>query len=245
MRSKILSSILALALLLVGVPARSATSLADLELQKSVGRIVFELPKINWDTGERDVKGTSAGELIATAWAVDENHLITAGHVCSGIQSAAVDWRIPDRARVELIDDKDEIKKISVTVRLLDPVHDLCALWAPKHGLKPLKLADYTNVRRLQNIRVVGAPLGEYPAARDCYVSSKNSSDQKSEFLRNRLMASCDILPGYSGGPIIDEDGFVVGVVSGGFFAIVPVLPSFMMYGATSAQLKGFLTRLK
>lgn len=185
--------------------------------------------------------------MTATAWAVNDRMLITAAHVCTSASSIGMDNRSPDVFTMTYIDaDEHKVFK-GVRIWRLDVVNDLCVLYAPKHPLKPLEVeSNYKdNVHIFTHATMVGAPMGIFPVAKDCQVVSKTGKEMKEKFLDNRLITSCEALPGFSGSPLIADNGKVIGVVAGGFLKSEWDPLSFASYGASSFQVLEILKGLK
>ncbi len=185
--------------------------------------------------------------MTATAFAVDDHTLVTAAHVCTTAQSVSLEVRSPDVFTMTYIDDDEHKTFKGVSILKLDVLNDLCVLSAPKHPLKPLQIeTNYKdNVHIFTHLTMVGAPMGIFPVAKDCQVVSKTGKEMNEKFLSNRLITSCEALPGFSGSPLISDTGKVVGVVAGGFLKSEWDPLSFASYGASSFQLLEILKGLK
>jgi S1-C subfamily serine protease len=212
-------------------PLHPAPNPSNMELYKSIARVSLQADGL---------------ELRATAFAIDADHLITAGHVCADAQSLAIDARVPADLKIEYIDDEDLISSIKGSqIIKVDPVSDLCLLRRPGHPLKPLALeTDPKKVKRFDRIFMAGAPWGEFPMVEECFVSSLNSEDQKDEDARGWLTSSCSAKPGYSGGPMI-RNGKVVSVVSRGKAILWPIGSAYITFGTPTASILEFVKFIK
>lgn len=185
--------------------------------------------------------------MTATAWAVDDSKLVTAAHVCSTAQELSVEYRTPDAFTMTYI--KDDEHKVFKGIRVwrMDVMNDLCVLYAPKHPLKPLEIeSNYKdNVHIFTRAWMVGAPMGIFPQVRDCAVTSKTGKELEEKFLANRLITDCNALPGFSGSPLLSDQGKVIGVVAGGFLTNSGDPLSFATYGASAFQILELLKGLK
>ncbi len=211
------------------------------EWHKSVGQLHYSV------STEFFGKSIDIEVMTATAWAVNERILITAAHVCSHAQSMSIDERTPDTFTMTYIE-KDEHKVFkNIRIWRMDVMNDICVLFAPGHPLKPLTIeANYKdNVHIFTHATMVGAPMGIFPIAKDCQVVSKTGKELDEKFLDNRLITSCEALPGFSGSPLISDEGKVIGLVAGGFQKSKFDPLAFASYGASSFQILEILKGLK
>jgi S1-C subfamily serine protease len=154
------------------------------------------------------------GEVSGTAWAVDEDNIVTAAHVCEAFsefkqQGVGSDIKVT-RLNSEF---KLEEKKIS-TMKILfsDTANDVCLIKYAKHGLVPMKLAS--DVKFGDKIYIVGAPLGFLGFIMDGLVV--NADAFLDEKYTNKLIVSAAATGGNSGGPVINDRGEVVGMLIAG-----------------------------
>lgn len=125
-----------------------------------------------------------------------EGHILTAAHVVSGLKTVQVQLHggLTLEAQVERIDESK----------------DLALVKLPGKGYTPLRLAE-TRPAVGSEVYAVGTPLTEelaYSLTRG--VVSAFRSEQGREFLQTDTAVS----PGNSGGPLLNAQGEVVGVVS-------------------------------
>jgi hypothetical protein len=212
-------------------PPKAGWSIARMELHKSIARVSMK---------------AGAYSLTATAFAIHPNYLLTAGHVCSDAQSLAIQERVPAVLKADYIDDEDLVSSFEgLTIVKMDAVNDLCLLFRPFHPLKPLEIEqDPKKVKRFDRIFIAGAPWGEFPMLEECFVSSRDSEDQKSPDTRGWLSSSCSAKPGYSGGPII-RAGKVVSVISRGKAVFWPIGSAYITFGSTTASILEFSKFIK
>ena len=81
--------------------------------------------------------------------------------------------------------------------------HDLALLKVDDVEVPHFDLSENTEVRQTDRVYAIGSPLG-----RDDYISSGILTSLR----KDRLITDATILPGNSGGPLIDEQGVVIGV---------------------------------
>lgn len=208
-------------------PVKHPITPATMELYKSITRVHLSAGKYS---------------LTATAFAINQRFLLTAGHVCSGIQDLAVGERIPANIKGDYIDKDDSVAIFTgMEIVKIDPVNDLCLLFAPFHPLKPIPLeTNPMNVKRFDRVYMAGSPLGEFPMVETCFVSSRDSEEQKDFDSRGWMALTCHAQPGNSGGPII-RNGKVVSVVSRGKSMLWPISPAFVTFGSTTTSILEFV----
>lgn len=140
-----------------------------------------------------------------------EATVVTNAHVVAGAERVEV--RLPDGS----------VRVATVTV--LDPVRDLAVLRVEDHPQRPLTLAE---PRPGTDAVVIGHPGGQ-DVARVAPVRIDRRVDASGRDVygtgpaeRRLLLLAATLRPGDSGGPVIDVDGAVVGIV----FAISPDDPT-------------------
>lgn len=136
-----------------------------------------------------------------TGWVVSDDRVVTNAHVVAGA----------DRVRIE-------VGRESVTGRVVvfDPDRDLAVISVPDLDAPALELGDV--VDRGELTAVPGYPMdGPYVvvAARVRTVLDARGFDIYGEdrVLREIYSLNTQVLPGNSGGPLLDTDGRVVGVI--------------------------------
>lgn len=142
--------------------------------------------------------------LGGSAWAWDETHLVTNQHVVDGLEVVFVEGAGARRQRAEVVG--------------ADPVTDLALLDVPFHGLPPL------------HVRIRPATLGElcfacgspFLASRQAITSGivsgvgRTIEGPAGRPIDDVIQTDAHAGPGSSGGPLVDADGQVLGVVSAG-----------------------------
>lgn len=155
-----------------------------------------------------DINGVSG-----TAFAIDDKHLITAGHLCiSALKMSAnakslkiIIFAINNNEELMFQDDVKDLK-----IMAIDQKNDLCLIIKPRHGLKPVKLSKKQSVKIRDQIFIVGAPSGEFPIETEGFVSLPKVAIKNAN---EKVMASIDIFSGNSGSPVFDDAGEVIGVL--------------------------------
>jgi S1-C subfamily serine protease len=151
-------------------------------------------------------RGRGEGEPGAPALAVStcfavrpDGWLLTAHHAIDGAR----------RVRVRLGDGRD----LEARVAREDPEHDLALLRVDAEGIEFLPLAHPRALRTGARIFTVGFPavtlLGRDPKYAEGVVSSVGATASSAA-----MQLSIPILPGNSGGPVLDERGQVLGILT-------------------------------
>ncbi len=154
---------------------------------------VDPLPKLSKAEQAEPDQGTGTGFFVTS-----DGYLLTCAHV------------VKDAAKIEVaVGDK----KYEGRVIAQDKVHDVALLQIDAEGLPPLPLADSEAVELGQEVRAVGFPLSgvlgdSIKIVRGTISGIINQPEGKI------LQVDAGINQGNSGGPLVNEHGQVVGVVS-------------------------------
>lgn len=137
--------------------------------------------------------------LVATAWALDSNTLITAAHFCI----PALEAQIFDDGFIKVGSRTAVIKKISSQ-------HDICSLSVPMHLMKTLPVTSKKFEKRTP-VLIVGVPLGLVKAH---YTGEVTGYDimQSIPILKDKMVVSVPTVGGISGSPCI-IDGQAAGIL--------------------------------
>jgi hypothetical protein len=133
---------------------------------------------------------------LGSGFAVAKDRIATNWHVISGANDATI-----------VTSDGKEWKHIEVMA--VDPQRDLAVLrvvGAPE--LRPLPLGDSDQVRAGEHVVAIGNPLGLGDTVSDGLVSAVRTISDTLKVLQ----ISAPISHGSSGGPVVDDRGFVIGV---------------------------------
>ena len=138
---------------------------------------------------------------VGTAWPVDSGYAVTNNHVVAGVE------------HVQLIDVKGS--QLTASVVLRDAEHDLALLRVSESGSLPpaLPLAS-AGQRPGSRVFTIGYPridiMGRTPKLSNGIISSLNGYRDDPD----SYQISVPIQPGNSGGPLLNMEGAVVGVVT-------------------------------
>ncbi len=143
-------------------------------------------------------------------FAGEPGFVITNAHVVGMLGRGA-----PPPASIKVVRNKGEKDEVTLTAQVVavDPDADLAVLSVPKDGLPaPLPIRSAESLRETQPVYVAGFPLGELPGKNVTVNEYKLSSFKKEKGVLDRLQIDGNMLPGNSGGPVLDAGGSVVGV---------------------------------
>lgn len=166
--------------------AKADRSTADLvaELKPSIVVITFS---------GRDGKQDGLG----TGFVVAEDGLI------------ATNFHVIGEGRPISVQFADGTKREVIEVRASDRQLDLAVVKIDQKGLKPLELGDATQVKDGQPVVAMGNPRGLKHSVVEGIVSGKREIEG-----RSMLQLAMPIEQGNSGGPLVDRDGKVLGIIT-------------------------------
>lgn len=172
-----------------------------------------------------DITGTQKGQ--GSGFFISPRKIITNEHVVGGAYSAAV---FTNEGYYDLI-----------TILNADEHMDLAILSVVAENEVPLQINADAEFKPGQRVVAIGNPLGLEKTLSDGLISAVRTIDQL-----QILQITAPISPGSSGGPLLDEDGRVVGVVCATVsegqnlnFAIgVKTLCQFLVMAERPAELK-------
>lgn len=140
--------------------------------------------------------------LEGSGFAFAPGRFLTNAHVVAGTKSLQVV--------------REDGRAVEGTVVYFDPDMDLAVIDAPKLGVRPLSLSGSSS--RGDSVAVIGYPenggLDATPARiRGQLVAPGNDIYGEGSVVREVLSLRADVRPGNSGGPVVNREGDVVGVV--------------------------------
>jgi len=167
-------------------------------LLNSTGLLADELAEIASLVQESVVlinhRGGNGAGII---WRSD-GQIITNSHVASG-----------DQVEVALADGR----KFTGSVVARHPKHDLAIVQIPAEDLPAIKVGDSSTVRPGQIAVAIGHPLGMKNAVTaGIIVAAGQAVTESGPRTGDLLQTDVTLLPGNSGGPIVDANGEVIGV---------------------------------
>jgi S1-C subfamily serine protease len=147
--------------------------------------------------------GCDGGAEAGSSWPLAAGYFVTNAHVVAGSSSVEIDT--PSGARY------------TARVVLFDPNVDLAVLYAPGLNLHPLVLVN-SNPARGTGGAVIGYPGGGPEQVVSAAVSGTEQARGYNIYgdtlvTREIEVLSARVIPGNSGGPIVNDSGQVIGVV--------------------------------
>jgi putative serine protease PepD len=189
------------------VPADTAPAptLSELYARARTAVVVVEgrQPGVRWPEGPpREDDGVATG----SGFAIGDGSVVTNHHVVSGAEEVAVRLRG---------------RRVRARVLGSDPSTDLAVLRlrpGQARRLEALPLGDSADVRPGDPAVVIGNPLG---LARTITAGVVSAIDRRIEApdgfpIRDAIQTDAAVNPGNSGGPLLDADGRVIGVIAQG-----------------------------
>lgn len=154
------------------------------------------LPTENGGTPTSEM-GLGSGVLIA------DDQVLTASHVVE----------IADRIEVRLVDGTTRRARVTSSERFADV--SLLTLDAPVSQFEPATLGNSDNTRVGDRVFVIGAPYGVSHTLTVGYVSALHRADvSQGSGYANLIQTDAAINAGNSGGPMFNESGELIGIVS-------------------------------
>lgn len=151
---------------------------------------------------------------IATAWAIDNDHLITAGHYCKHTQELYENKEASDIVKLMQYGSDGHLlnDEIYASIVAIDTDRDMCLLESKSHPFLPLELAEsLEHVNAEDPVFTVGAPRGVFPVKTDGYVIQRKAARWSGSF-GEMLFLGLNIEPGSSGSPVMLGDK-VIGMI--------------------------------
>jgi S1-C subfamily serine protease len=186
-------------------PTTPELTVSDLYARARTGVVVVEgrQPGVDWPQGPpRQDDGVATG----SGFAIGDGRVVTNHHVVADAEVVAVRLRG---------------RRVRANVLGSDPSTDLALLrLRPEQGrrVEPLSLGDSRDVRPGDAAVVIGNPLG---LARTITAGVVSATDRRIDApdgfpIRDAIQTDAAVNPGNSGGPLLDAQGRVIGVISQG-----------------------------
>ena len=136
----------------------------------------------------------------------DEGHVVTNYHVIEKAQYATVTINVGG----------GELKEYPANLCGADTENDIAVLkvWAPESVLKPITCGSSSELSKGHTVFAIGHPDGFsffFTKGMVCDIVDKDSSITNA-LIKGCIVSDSDIGPGSSGGPLLDENGHLVGL---------------------------------
>ena len=112
-------------------------------------------------------KGHGGG--TATGFAIDERHLLTAGHFCESSSILFAQGLVGEKVLL-VRSDKRGMPRTPILARIVgnDRPNDICIIESIDHGMEPLSLAEsVAELSTEDEVTIIGAPRGFFPVRRE------------------------------------------------------------------------------
>src|SRR5215208_3898012 len=193
------------------------------------------------------IHSRNRGNGSAVVWTTD-GHIVTCSHLVRKV----------DEVEVSLSNGK------SFPARVVgnDPNSDIALLKIQASNnditsLKPIEIGDSENLKAGQFVLALANPYGEYPSITEGVITSERSSIRGGGWwagiMDNIVITDASLNPGYSGGPLVDVEGKMIGLnaayISSRGIAIrgskvKNIADQLAKYGAIKSAYLGIITNL-
>jgi S1-C subfamily serine protease len=147
--------------------------------------------------------GCNGGAEAGSSWPLATGYVVTNAHVVAGSRNVQIET--PDGSRY------------TMTVVVFDPNTDLAILYNPAIRLRPLTLLNTDPVRGTRGA-VIGYPGGDNEQVVAAAVSGTEHASGYNIYgdtvvTRDIEVLAAQVIPGNSGGPLVNDAGQIIGVV--------------------------------
>jgi serine protease Do len=192
---------------------------------------VPEPPQDDWNSGNFSSSGTG--------FYINRDNIVTAAHVVEGCTK----MELTDRTPLEVIRSEPDLD-----LAVLKVPGDPAVLFEPGESDVWLEISPELNAKLGETVTALGFPyLGRF--GQGLTVTGGNvSALPGGRFGDSQIMISAPVQPGNSGGPLLNGDGEVIGVVVARIDDIIVLeetgtLPQNMNFAVTNQELNDFLAR--
>jgi S1-C subfamily serine protease len=181
------------------IEAITPTPPIEPEIYALVRPAVVLITRNNTTANNNNTRSLGSGVVIDT-----NGSILTAYHVIDGTDSVNVRFADGSTARA------------TVTQKIPDKDLALLRVTRLPQGVEPAVLAG--GVRQGDKVLAIGAPFGFEGTVTSGVVSALNRNfvvEETGQVINNMIQFDAAVNPGSSGGPLVDYNGRVVGIVSG------------------------------
>lgn len=158
-----------------------------------------------------NLKGKNSEALSGSGFAIDNNYIVSAGHVCTGILVYQDQGLLANDIILTYYNSKFKEEQIhKAQIIDIDIMNDICLLYSKKHGLTPLKFA-YKETQIYDTVYIIGAPLGVLGSVSEGKVMALDKDF--GAFAKGKTVVSAAAAPGNSGSPVLNDMGHIIGIL--------------------------------
>jgi S1-C subfamily serine protease len=181
---------------------------ALLSLSEEIERVADNISRSIVSVHSRN-RGNGSGVI----WNVD-GHIVTCSHVVGELDEVEVSLSNGKRYRAKVIGNDPYSDIALMKIEATNGKDDILPL-------KPIEIADSENLKAGQFVLALANPYGEYPSITEGIITSERRSIRgvgagwrwaPSDEMDNIVITDTRLNPGYSGGPLVDVQGKMIGL---------------------------------
>ncbi|MFL6506650.1 MAG: S1C family serine protease [Nitrososphaeraceae archaeon] len=159
------------------------------------------------------VHSRNRGNGSGVIWNVD-GHIVTCSHIVGELDEVEVSLSNGKRYRAKVIGNDPYSDIALLKIEATNGKDDILPL-------KPIEIADSENLKAGQFVLALANPYGEYPSITEGIITSERRSIRgvgagwrwaPSDEMDNIVITDTRLNPGYSGGPLVDVQGKMIGL---------------------------------
>jgi S1-C subfamily serine protease len=181
---------------------------ALLSLSEEIERVADNVSRSIVSVHSRN-RGNGSGVI----WNVD-GHIVTCSHIVGELDEIEVSLSNGKRYRAKVIGNDPYSDIALLKIEATNGKDDILPL-------KPIEIADSENLKAGQFVLALANPYGEYPSITEGIITSERRSIRgvgagwrwaPSDEMDNIVITDTRLNPGYSGGPLVDVQGKMIGL---------------------------------
>jgi S1-C subfamily serine protease len=181
---------------------------ALLSLSEEIERVADNISRSIVSVHSRN-RGNGSGVI----WNVD-GHIVTCSHIVGELDEVEVSLSNGKRYRAKVIGNDPYSDIALLKIEATNGKDDILPL-------KPIEIADSENLKAGQFVLALANPYGEYPSITEGIITSERRSIRgvgagwrwaPSDEMDNIVITDTRLNPGYSGGPLVDVQGKMIGL---------------------------------
>jgi S1-C subfamily serine protease len=181
---------------------------ALLSLSEEIERVADNVSRSIVSVHSRN-RGNGSGVI----WNVD-GHIVTCSHIVGELDEVEVSLSNGRRYRAKVIGNDPYSDIALLKIEATNGKDDILPL-------KPIEIADSENLKAGQFVLALANPYGEYPSITEGIITSERRSIRgvgagwrwaPSDEMDNIVITDTRLNPGYSGGPLVDVQGKMIGL---------------------------------